>query len=418
MRISPNVVEQNKVIDYHLTLKNTSNIQSIEVLSRGDFYHKDTLEYKIENNTIQFSYKMPYLGEFVIKVNFTYKESKTVFLYCLDEVMIRLRPLKGDLHMHSIYSDGKTTPFALVLASLGAGMDFISISDHDSYEGSLDAIQKAKQNNIDLVVLAGEEVSVGGKKDMSIAQGNGHILSVNANRSIEEQRRDTKKYEKELQEITEILKKEDIDKNIDPVHYAKNVWVIDKIKEAKGISILAHPNWIYRDEKYHLHQAFYKEMLKSSHLDGVEVFGEEQIKEHNNMTHLTALQTKNKHKYLAPFANSDAHDSDHEIGERFTIIFVKESSASSLMDAMKEGLTCAIHKRENNEHQFIGKDDLAQYVYFLLKEYYPKHSSLKSRLAKLYIDQLINGESFEKKINRVKRKLIAHTNDFYGLKDR
>jgi len=191
---------------------------------------------------------------------------------------------------------------------------------------------------------------------------------------LEDQRKDTKKYEAELQDIAEALKKESIDQNVNPTHYAKNIWVINKIKEAKGISILAHPNWVYRDGKYHLHQAFYKEMLKSSHLDGVEVFGEEKIKEHNNMTHLTALQTKNRHKYLAPFANSDAHDSDHEVGERFTILFVKEKSASSIITAIKDGLACAVFKRENYEHQFIGKDVLAQYVYFLIKEYYPNPS--------------------------------------------
>ncbi len=416
MKISPSVVEQNTRINYQLTLKNTSNIESIEVLSRSDYYHKDTLAYTIKNNTILFAYKMPYLGEFVIKVNFTYKESKTVCLYCLNEVMIKLRPLKGDLHMHSIYSDGNATPFAMVMASLDTGMDFVSVTDHDSYEGSLNAQKKVKQNNIDILVLAGEEVSVGGKIDMSVSQGNGHILSINANKSIQAQRENTKKYEKELKEIVNVLKKEDIDKNINLSHYAKNIWVINKIKEAKGISILAHPNWVYKDGKYHLHQAFYKEMLKSSFLDGVEAFGEEKIKEHNNMTHLTALQTKNKHKYLAPFANSDAHDSDHEIGERFTIVFTKEKSASSLIKAMKEGLCCAVFKRENSEHQFIGKDALAQYVYFLIKEYYPKHTSLKSRLAKLYIDQLINGESFDKKINSVKKRLQDYADGFYSSK--
>ena len=413
MKITPNVVEQNKTIKYKLILKSTSNIESIEVLSRADYYHKDTLNYKVKNNTILFAYNMFHIGEFVVKVNFSYKESKIVSLYCLNKTMIKLRPLKGDLHMHSIYSDGKTTPFAMAMASLEVGMDFISITDHDSYKGSLKAIQKVKQNGIDILVLAGEEVSVGGKKDMSVSQGNGHILSINANKSIQEQREDRKKYEKELQEIIKILKKEKIDKNIDPAHYAKNIWVINKIKEAKGISILAHPNWVYKDGKYHLHQAFYKEMLRSSHLDGVEVFGEEKIKEHNNMTHLTALQTKNEHKYLAPIANSDAHDSDHEVGDRFTILFVKDKSASSIVTAIKDGLTCAVFKRENYEHQFIGKDELAQYVYFLLKEYYPKHYSLKSRLAKLYIDQLINDESFENKINIVKQKLEDYTNNFF-----
>ncbi len=417
MKISPCVVEQNRNTPYTLTLKNTSNIESLEVLSRSDYYHKDTLKYKIQNNTLLFSYKMSYLGEFVVKVNFNYKESKIVTLYCLNKEMMQLRPLKGDLHMHSIYSDGRATPFAMVMASLDAGMDFVSVTDHDSYEGSLKAIQKAKENSIDILVLRGEEVSVGGKKDMSVSQGNGHILSINANKSIEDQRKDIRKYEKELQTIAASLKKEDIDKNIDVSHYAKNIWVINKIKEAKGISILAHPNWVYKDGKYHLHQAFYKEMLKSSHLDGVEVFGEEKIKEHNNMTHLTALQTKNIHKYLAPFANSDAHDSDHEIGDRFTILFAKNKSASSVVKAMKKGLCCAVFKRENYEHQFIGKDELAQYVYFLIKEYYPKHTNLKSRLEKLYIDQLINEEIFDKKINNVRKKLEEHTNNFYGIEN-
>jgi predicted metal-dependent phosphoesterase TrpH len=414
VKITPKVVAQNSVVNYKLSLKNTSNIESIEVLSRGDYYHKDNLDYTIKNNKILFTYSMPYIGEFIIKVNFTYKESKIVCLYCLDDEMMQLRPLKGDLHMHSIYSDGKTTPFAMAMASLGAGMDFMSVTDHDNYRGSLQAIEKVKANNIDLLVLAGEEVSVGGKKDMSIALGNGHILSIHANKSIEDQRKDTEKYEAELQDIAQALKNEDIDKNIDPTHYAKNIWVINKIKEAEGVSILAHPNWVYRDGKYHLHQAFYKEMLKSSHLDGVEVFGEEKVKEHNNMTHLTALQTTNKHKYLAPFANSDAHDSDHEVGDRFTIVFVKEKSASSIITAIKSGLTCAIFKRENSEHQFIGKDALAQYVYFLIKEYYPKHTSLKSRLAKLYFDQLINNEKFDRKIQIVKQRLGSHTNNFWA----
>jgi len=417
VKITPNVVEQNITVNYKLILKNTTNIESIEILSRSNYYHKDTLKYKIDNNIILFSYKMSCVGEFIVKVNFTYEESKIVCLYCLDEVMIKLRPLKGDLHMHSTYSDGNTSPFALVLASLDAGMDFLSITDHDNYKGSQNAIKKVKKNSIDILVLAGEEICAGGKQDMSISQGNGHILSINANKSIENQRKDGKKYEKELQEVVKSLKKEEIDTNIDPTHYAKNIWVINKIKEAKGIAILSHPNWVYRDGKYHLHQAFYKEMLKSSYLDGIEVFGEEKIPEYNNMTHLTTLQTKNRHKYLAPFANSDAHDSDKEIGERFTVLFVKDKSTTSIINAIKEGLTCAVFKRENHEHQFIGKDELAQYVYFLIKEYYPEHYALKSRLAKLYVDQLINGKSFEKKINIVKKKLEDYTNSFYNIEN-
>lgn len=52
MRISPNVIEQDKTINYVLNLKDTTNIQSIELFSKNDYFHKDTVEYKIENNNI------------------------------------------------------------------------------------------------------------------------------------------------------------------------------------------------------------------------------------------------------------------------------------------------------------------------------------------------------------------------------
>lgn len=413
MRISPNVIEQDKKINYVLTLKDSTNIQSIELFSKNDYFHKDTVEYKIENNYIYFTYTMLYVGEFVVNVNFTYKESKSLNLYCLDKNMIKLKPLKGDLHMHTIYSDGKRTPLAMCLNSLELGMDFMSITDHDYYEGSLKAIKKVEEANIDILVLPGEEVSVG-KGDLSKPKGNGHMLSINANKSIEDQRKDTAVYEKELEEIAENIKKDLVGKNIDPLHYARNIWAIDKIKEADGISILCHPNWIYHDLKYHLHQPLYKEMLENSHLDGIEVIVDINKKEEvNNLASLTYLEIKNKHKYLAPMGNTDAHDIDHDALERFTIVFAKEKTNNSIVDAIRNGLTCAVVKRGENNHQFMGNSDLAHYAYFLIQEYFPKHQELRNKLAKLYVDELINNEHFQTKIENTKRRLEEHYNNFF-----
>jgi len=410
MKISPNVVEQNKKINYILNLKNTSNIESIKIFSKSDYFHSDTVEYKIENYDILFNYKMSYIGEFVVKINFTYKESKTVNLYCLDKNMLKLKPLKGDLHMHTIYSDGKRTPLAMCLSSMESGMDFISITDHDNYNGSLQAIKNVKESNLDILVLPGEEVTVA-KGDNS---GNGHILSINANKSIDEQRKDDVVYEKELEEIAKKIKKDLSETNIEPLNYARNIWVINKIKEAKGISILCHPKWLYHNSKYHLHQPLYKEMLKNSSLDGIEVVGDiDKIEELNNMTYLTYMETKNKHKYLAPIANTDAHDSDHDAGERFTIVFAKQKTCDGIVEAIKAGLTCAVLKRGDKEHQFIGNSDLAHYAYFLIQEYFPKHQKLRNKLAKLYLDELIDKQSFENKIDSTKKRLEEHFNSFF-----
>jgi len=61
----------------------------------------------------------------------------------------------------------------MAMASLGTGMDFMSVTDHDNYSGSLQAIEKVKNNDIDLLVLAGEEVSVDGKKICRLHWGTG-----------------------------------------------------------------------------------------------------------------------------------------------------------------------------------------------------------------------------------------------------
>lgn len=413
MNIIPRVVEQDSLVTYQLSLQDTENIEFIEISSKNDYFHKENVAFKLEIKIISFSYKMPYLGEFLVKIYYKYRDTQAITLYCLTQDMIKRRPLKGDLHMHSIYSDGRTTPFAMVLASLDAGMDFLSITDHDGYAGSLEALSKVEEHNIDILLLRGEEISTGGKKDMSIAQGNGHMLAINANKSIDKQRKDLEKYGKELEVIIRDLKKENLDKDLDLVHYAKNIWVINKIKEAKGLAILSHPNWVCKTGKFHLHQAAYKEMLRSSRLDGVEIFGEEKIREYNNLVYLSTYQTKNKYKYLSPFGNSDAHDSDHELGDRFTIIFAKKRTVSGIILAIEEGMTCAVAKVDKKEHQFMAKDALAQYVYFLLKEYYPHHYSLKTRLSKLYIDQFINNKSFEKKITHVKENLNKYDNQFF-----
>ena len=420
MKITPRVVEQNKNITYKLVIKNINNIKNIEsiyVFSKTNYFHNEKVEFSVFGNEIFFDYSIPYLGEFAVKVNFNYKESKIQSLFCVQEELINLKPLRGDLHMHSIYSDGKRTPFAMALASLEAGMDFISITDHDNYKGSLEAIKKVKQHDIDLIVLPGEEVSVG-KGDTTLSRGNGHMLCINANKSIEDQRKDDKKYEKELEEIAKDLEQEELEEGIEPLHYARNIWALNKIHEAEGIAILCHPNWIYYDHKYHLHQPIYKQMLKNSKLDGVEVIGDiDKIEECNNLTYLTFMQNKNKFKKLAAISNSDAHDSNHDLGIRYSVLFVNENSIKGIVNSIKEARSVAVLKRSEIENQVIGEDFLCSYVHFLLKEYFPKVEKLKYRLSRLHLDALINNFDFDNKIESTKQKIKNHENSFFMGKE-
>ncbi len=417
MQIVPKVVEQNKSINYVLSLRNINHIESIEILSKNDYFHINKIEYKIQDDKVLFTSTVPVIGEFILKVNLSfdnYKKSKLLTLYCLDKDMIKLKPFKGDLHMHSIYSDGNRTPLAMCLHSLGLGLDFMSLTDHDCYEGSLEAIAKVKESNIDILVLPGEEITVR-KNETVNSHGNGHMLSINANKSIENQRLDSAIYAKELEDIAQNIKGDLIGKDIDPLDYARNVWAINKVHEANGIAIQCHPNWIYHNSKYHLNQPIYKELLASSLLDGVEVIGDiNKTEENNNMGYMTYIEIKDKNKYLSPLANTDAHDIDHNARERFNIVFAKDKTAQSITNAIKDGLTCATLRRENDEHQFVGKSHLTHYAYFLVKEYFPKHKHLKHKLSQLYLDGFINNTSFEDKIRITKTRLKEHDNQFFS----
>lgn len=62
-----------------------------------------------------------------------------------------------DLHTHSIFSDGTTTPAGLILAAKEAGLGAISLTDHDTMAGVTAAIEAGRKNGIE--VIPGVELS-------------------------------------------------------------------------------------------------------------------------------------------------------------------------------------------------------------------------------------------------------------------
>ncbi len=65
--------------------------------------------------------------------------------------------IQGDLHIHSYVSDGEATPEEIVKYSIKKGLNVISITDHNTFLGSLLAIRKAKDTK-KLLVIPGAEV--------------------------------------------------------------------------------------------------------------------------------------------------------------------------------------------------------------------------------------------------------------------
>ncbi len=64
---------------------------------------------------------------------------------------------KVDLHTHTTYSDGFYSPNELITKAKNAGIDVISITDHDNIAGILEAIEIGKKFGIE--VIPGMEIS-------------------------------------------------------------------------------------------------------------------------------------------------------------------------------------------------------------------------------------------------------------------
>lgn len=65
--------------------------------------------------------------------------------------------MRADLHIHTYYSDGKYTPQEIARRAAQAGMELISMTDHDSLEGLEEKRAAAREEG--LAYIAGWEVS-------------------------------------------------------------------------------------------------------------------------------------------------------------------------------------------------------------------------------------------------------------------
>jgi len=84
---------------------------------------------------------------------------------------------KVDLHIHSVYSDGTMRPEAILEEALDAGVEIISIADHNILEGAIELYHLAKANarTKDVKVILGVELD-------SLYEGRDvHILAYNFN---------------------------------------------------------------------------------------------------------------------------------------------------------------------------------------------------------------------------------------------
>ncbi|MBQ7983430.1 MAG: hypothetical protein IJ302_07665 [Clostridia bacterium] len=363
--------------------------------------HTDYITSTDENGHLHFTYTASAEGELAVRV---YKRTNPdgdfdrrvvqMNLYALDADLADRLPLRGDLHIHTYRSDGHCDPAICVANYRRNGYDFIVVTDHGRYYPSLEAIRAYAGVDLALNILPGEEVHLPGT-DVHIVNAGG-LFSVNGLHKCKENYYETdgaldarrfdetitppdivteEQYAAELAQIKE-ERLADCPANVDKDWFAVCEWAFDKIREADGLGIFAHPYWI--SDMWQMHEAFTRYMMEKHPFDAFEVLGGENYYQQNGFQ--TALYyDEYRHGRVHPIVGStDSHNSTENNRNALicsTIVFAHENERRDILTSIKDRYSVAVDTI-STESRLVGEHRFQKYAAYLMENFYPLHDKL------------------------------------------
>jgi hypothetical protein len=306
-------------------------------------------------------------------------ETQRFYVYAAEEDLFRLRPWRGDAHVHTCRSDGREDPAVVAAAYRRGGFDFLAITDHRQYEPSLEAIAAYRDARTDLTIFPGEEVHPPADSTHYIHFGGDS--SVNAIF-----RNEPGRYEREIAEIAKTL---DLPPGINPLKYASVLWVCAEIKKAGGLSIMVHPHWICNDS-YNVREQICVYMLKNAPFDAFELTGGMTLQENQMQTALWQ-QLRAEGRTVPIVGSSDSHGSevaDAWFGISSMMVLAERCDRAGVFDAIRQRRVVVMEQYTGeNFPRLYGEYRYVAFALFLLEEYFPLHDELcveEGRLMKEY----------------------------------
>jgi len=199
----------------------------------------------------------------------------------------KLDRMIAELHVHSNHSDGRDSVKKLLESAIEKRIGAISITDHDTINGSLEAVELVNEEYYPLMVIPGIEIST----------DDGHLLAYG------------------------------VEKEFDPGMSMEDT--IREVRKAGGVSVVAHPFQIHRHGILSL-----KKVIRA--VDAIEVFNAKFY-----IGICNKLANRIAEKYGIPgIAGSDAH-SAKSVGYGLTILYNANTSHSAIED-IRYGFTGVI----------------------------------------------------------------------------
>ncbi len=374
---------------------------TISAAEQGASYHYPdwasliTLELTPESDgCLRFTYDFPTEQRYIVTLTAGKSERETriqLDLYALAADMAGRIPLRGDLHMHTCRSDGREAPEVVCANYRGHGYDFLAVTDHRRYYPSLEVMNFFRKAHTSYCLVPGEEVHLP-LTDVHIVNFGG-LYSVNAlweGNTNQAERGDDPAFRSLKGECPPVLSMEEYTAQIEAMAkdvslpteslrkgYAVCLWAYDRIREAQGLAIFAHPYW-RQAHGYQIPEVLLDLMLKEHRFDAFEVLGGENYFEHNGFQAIRYYEEKAKGNVFPIVGSTDSHGStEHNRNARIcsTIVFAPTNEREALISAIKEGFSVAVDTI-SSEYRLVGDLRLVKYASFLMEHYYPLHDRL------------------------------------------
>lgn len=373
-------------------------------------YH-DPLTYDhpftIENGCMKFSHTFEMEQEYSIRFREIGGAELTVPLYAVENDLYGLRPLKGDLHAHTWYSDGQDGIPMTPADYREEGFDFFALTDHNRMYPSQLINELYESVPLGMHMMSGEEVHTPGSTLHIVHVGGRESVSARYIHSPDE-------YASEVDAIAESLT--DI-----PDYYRRKAamakWACDAIHAVGGMAIFAHPFW--KPKNYNVSEEFCRILFKMGIFDALEVIGGTGSKS-NNM-HLALWQEQLMAGNKMPVVgSSDSHNHDFEaggFGRLFTVVFAKENTTEAILEAIRGGWSVAgeLPAESSKDVRFYGAQlRLVRFAHFLFENYFNETWRLcigEGILMRRYAE----GEAVADTLGSLANTVENHYKKFYGI---
>ena len=336
---------------------------------RIDENYRYAFESTVKESENLYSYEHEFSGEQKYSV-YVLVDGEKIYkhLYAVNEDFARLRPFKGDTHLHSCRSDGEGTPFEVSVAYRRKGFDFIAITDHHRYAPSLEGRDAISALTNYFTVFPGEEVH---NRDM----GYFHIINFNGESSVNTLIETNDEYVNAT--LSEIKKNTQFPENVDKDNCAYRIFVANEIRRRGGLAVFAHPFWEdYGEYNAQTDDVVY--LFKNGYFDALEVLaGCDNTGNGNNLQAALWGEMRADVIKIPVLGASDAHRTESEptrFNKQFSIVLA--NSFEDIPKSIKSELSVAVERRSTGDFYCVGPFRLVKYVRFLMDEYYPGYEVL------------------------------------------